>query len=1010
MTVFDSQDLYPVTHNPLCVVPPKIHPRYEYALLPNVKYIVGERSPGAHVAPPTHHLAVVKAAVDVTWQSCEIPCPIDCQLTAWAQWSPCRKSCESDGSRTGGGSGIGPSIPSPSTVIMDTQSRSRSVLQWPKDEGKGCPSRLEIRPCPLLASSCSSLRWSSEPWSNCSLPSGKMCGDGVRSRGLLCTKAGVEVNKSECFKNALLLPIQGESCSVVCHRSRKKKKWERSCVLAAWSSWSDCSVGCPSMRRRFRIGSNKRDEGHKSTNPCTNSTFYNSEETENCPCMNYTTRAVGPWSECILEHDLNDDDTGTLNKDKGSFLSRKNERSPSNKICGVGHRYQRLECYDENYFMSDMKYCGGKAFIEKSCIVVCPMDCHMSPWSDWGLCDSNCGPGLKNRTSKILRLPTEGGRPCPGPTAEYSTCNYPCENFRWHSGPWSECLISGGSTCGEGIKQRSVRCVQDAEDNKDSSTSVPDEFCDQEDKPSERESCHLFCSGECAYSEWSGWSECNTGSSSSNGASNNSRRKRKPKTSKSCGRQKRTRTILRSGSTPCPKITRESRPCPHCRSSYSWALTPWSSCRPFGDSGCGEGRQYRGIRCVRNEDGRSVKEKHCSRPKRELELSTWCSVDCPVDCEVSEWSTWNEERCDCGPGAKNRSRTRVITTPGTHSGRPCPLKLMETKSCPAIPCYDWHRTSWTCDMQGASCGVGVARRNVSCVRSSYSAYPNSHIRYASRIPSDFKVSPQFCTTSIIAKSAHKSGEDSERPSILLESNLNRRVLDLHEEDVCSISCPGDCEVSEWSPWSKCQSNCIVGSRTRTRRIIEPPKLPHGKCTTDLTDDQSCAADACFSFSWKTMKNGRQECVRSDGKILRDGCHRGDCDPPCNAPHSECGPGLICRCYPGYRPQYLPPPILSSRPPKLIACIKMEGNSSGISYSSSSSSSQILASDVMMKSESSSLPDGQNEIIDFKYFPDDSQLNYWMFCYDCYWMCFSLLLLVFLFISCANPQIVKVGRE
>ena len=45
--------------------------------------------------------------------------------------------------------------------------------------------------------------------------------------------------------------------------------------------------------------------------------------------------------------------------------------------------------------------CGGKAYDEESCMLACPMDCHMSAWSDWGICDTVCGSGLKNRTSKV---------------------------------------------------------------------------------------------------------------------------------------------------------------------------------------------------------------------------------------------------------------------------------------------------------------------------------------------------------------------------------------------------------------------------------------------------------------------------------------------------------------------------------------------------------------------------------------------------------------------------------
>ena len=42
---------------------------------------------------------------------------------------------------------------------------------------------------------------------------------------------------------------------------------------------------------------------------------------------------------------------------------------------------------------------------------------------------------------------------------------------------------------------------------------------------------------------------------------------------------------------------------------------------------------------------------------------------------------------------------RVVTTEGSPTGRPCPYNLAETKPCPAIPCYKFVRTSWTCDLQ-----------------------------------------------------------------------------------------------------------------------------------------------------------------------------------------------------------------------------------------------------------------------------------------------------------------------
>ncbi len=49
--------------------------------------------------------------------------------------------------------------------------------------------------------------------------------------------------------------------------------------------------------------------------------------------------------------------------------------------------------------------CGQSSYEEESCIVACPTDCHMSSWSDWGMCDAICGAGLKNRTSKVKSIP-----------------------------------------------------------------------------------------------------------------------------------------------------------------------------------------------------------------------------------------------------------------------------------------------------------------------------------------------------------------------------------------------------------------------------------------------------------------------------------------------------------------------------------------------------------------------------------------------------------------------------
>ena len=130
--------------------------------------------------------------------------------------------------------------------------------------------------------------------------------------------------------------------------------------------------------------------------------------------------------------------------------------------------YVTLVVYSISLWMSKMPFCmlvislsrmcGNSSYQSEPCTVSCPVDCQMSAWSDWGVCDSNCAYGLKNRTSKVVRLASVGGRPCPGPTVQYALCNYPCENFSWLTSPWSECrLVNDAKKCGRGRKSRTIR-------------------------------------------------------------------------------------------------------------------------------------------------------------------------------------------------------------------------------------------------------------------------------------------------------------------------------------------------------------------------------------------------------------------------------------------------------------------------------------------------------------------------------------------------------------------------
>ena len=44
-------------------------------------------------------------------------------------------------------------------------------------------------------------------------------------------------------------------------------------------------------------------------------------------------------------------------------------------------------------------------------------------WSDWSECDSECGPGMQNRSRVVALERSENGRVCEGSSLENRSCN-----------------------------------------------------------------------------------------------------------------------------------------------------------------------------------------------------------------------------------------------------------------------------------------------------------------------------------------------------------------------------------------------------------------------------------------------------------------------------------------------------------------------------------------------------------------------------------------------------------
>lgn len=240
--------------------------------------------------------------------------------------------------------------------------------------------------------------------------------------------------------------------------------------------------------------------------------------------------------------------------------------------------------------------------------------------------------------------------------------------------------------------------------------TVDDDQCSQTTLPPlEQVSCTVHCPSDCVMSPWSDWSACVHE-----------------------GRRRRTRYAVGlplPGGEPCPGQLMQEEPCSperqqpgRPRPAYNWWPLPWGPCRlPDARSACGAGTHAREVRCTR-DDGQHVDDDFC-RLLAKPESVRSCSLACPDECRLSDWSEWSQ--CS-GQTAEDaiQSRIRVVLQqPGPPGASPagqfaCP-PLVEKRSCLDWLAQQervrWHLSDWSpCQLApGANCGPGLAVRSES---------------------------------------------------------------------------------------------------------------------------------------------------------------------------------------------------------------------------------------------------------------------------------------------------------
>eukprot|EP00121_Abeoforma_whisleri_P011114 Awhi_evm1s10254 len=339
-----------------------------------------------------------------------------------------------------------------------------------------------------------------------------------------------------------------------------------------------------------------------------------------------------------------------------------------------------------------------------------------------------------------------------------------------------------------------------------------------------------ICKVNCQVGKWSNWSPCDAQCKSDN------------KSSPASGSQTRRRSKIKdseNGGAACPALEDSQKcniPCKvDCRVG-SWG--GWSSC----DAMCqndnvtpANGKQDDSRKRLQNPLNGGQKCPALERQKK-------CAIDCPVDCLVSEWSSWGECDAKCrkendNPIARGSyEQRRRILRDAKNGGKECP-PLKKAGKCETDCKVDCTYTNWTPWSQ-SKCSAVCSSKN----------------------DSDIATGTEIATRTV------------DRESV----NGGKTCPDEERSRSCSIPCKVDCIEGPWSKWTKCDGACSAdnsqpksseGKQYRERRILRDSKNG-GKQCKPLEEDKTCNFDCPVDCLLGPFRHG--ECDAKCGRGIVEG--------------------------------------------------------------------------------------------------------------------------------------------
>ncbi|XP_060581396.1 SCO-spondin-like [Ruditapes philippinarum] len=720
-------------------------------------------------------------------------CPVDGKWTQWSVWSQCSLTCdEGDSSRT-------------RTCSFPSNAPQGNDCFGLSTDSKRC----KVADCKVDGHWAD---WSS--WSRCT----KTCDRGLKFRARTCLYDDTKPRGAACDGERVGRDACNEGpCSV-------------DGVWSDWSPWSQCTHTCNGGKQsRERVCTYA--SGYQHGAACAGDI----RELQDCGLQECAVDGIwgawGPWASC-------------------------------SKSCGGGKQTKSRTCQYRGSSASTPhgKPCDGESVKSQACNAdACPVDARWSIWSAFGPCNATCGGGFRIK-SRTCIYPTTAplGRNCTGAPEFSEECNpQPCavdgKLTEWAN--WGFC----SSSCGGGTRFRTRQCyfkLHVPHGANCTGALRDDEICGDSPCPTIATTTTTEAPVDGHWSAFGPWSDCTA----------------------TCGGGRRTH----SRNCTYPDVSLHGKYCPgsnvttqvcndqHCPAQlYQNAQQFPNTCiyHLKQSKKCFSNIPYdHGADCV----GDSKEEGTC-----------WAG-ECPVDGVWSDWGAWHTCSVSCGGGTQERTRVCSFKKGSPH-GANCTGDTHESQSCRTDYCpVDGNLTEWsTWTPCPVTCGGGTQARN----RTGKVHLTNLYMKFVIVVDGIWANWGSWGACSVTCD----GGTQNRRRKCKYDRSAPRGAKcagQRNEGRACnSNKCPVDGHWAPWASWSRCSMSCENGTHTRDRECLFLPDTPHGNnCTGNYSDIETCNAGPCpVDGTWSVWSDWT-ECTLTCGNGTK--LRNRSCDFPDGVPQGN----------------------------------------------------------------------------------------------------------------------------